>query len=78
MCASRKIIYTPTMEGIENFRGVGGEAVKGPGNSGEEGVLSVNLRFQMVTLDAMQFVSKSFLIYSENLLHRKNSSLGFQ
>ena len=46
------------------------------------GGLLVNLRFQMVKFDAMQIcfkiVSKSFLTYSENLLHRKNSSQGFR
>ena len=58
--------------------GGGGGGVKGPGNSGEEGGLLVNSRFQMVKFDAMQIVSKSFLTYSENLLHRKNSSLSFR
>ena len=51
-------IHTPTTEGIGNSRGVGGGGVKGPGNSGEEGGLLVNLHFQMVKFDAMQICFK--------------------
>ena len=74
MCGSRKYPY-PHHGGNWKFQRGGG--VKGPGNSGEEGGLLVNLRFQMVKFDAMQIVSKSFLTYSENLLHRKHISLCF-
>ena len=41
-----------------NWKFQRGGGVKGPGNSGEEGGLLVNLRFLMVKFDAMQICFK--------------------
>ena len=59
LCGSRKY-PCPHHGGNWKFQrgGGGGGGVKGPGNSGEEGGLSVNLHFQMVTFDAMQICFK--------------------
>ena len=43
---------------LGNWKFQRGGGVKGPGNSGEEGGLLVNLRFQMVKFDAMQICFK--------------------
>ena len=52
-------IHTPTTEGIENSRGVGGsKAQEIPERRGGGGGLLVNLRFQMVKFDAMQICFK--------------------
>ena len=55
MCGSRKYPY-PHHGGNWKFQR-GGEG-QSPGNSGEEGGLSVNFRFQMVKFDAMQICFK--------------------
>ena len=55
LCGSRKYPY-PHHGG--NWKFQRGGRVKGPGNSGEEGGLLVNLRFQMVKFDAMQICFK--------------------
>ena len=55
-CVVPENIHTPTTEGIGNSEwvgGGGGGGVKGPGNSGKEGGLSVKLCFQMVKFDAV-------------------------
>ena len=44
---------------------VWGGGVKGPGNSGEEGGLLVNLCFQIVKFDAMQICFK--IVYTEKI-----------